>query len=127
MAIPAFRRGRLLLTVPFSHIRGELTGGLLKHLTSLAWGPIRDFLQGQIDRLLSEAGLPYDLVSIEQRRDDDGQQLAVIEVSMQRLNGWLAARKWLTPRAVQIEGLKFTDQDVTVDLTLVEQLAPRLR
>lgn len=118
VAVPSFRGGTLTMSIPFSHIRGDLTGGFLKHLTSLAWGPIRDMLAGQVADALRVHGLPRDTVEIVQERDDDGEQVGVVRVFMHRVNGWLVLQPWMQPLALSVENMRFLERSVQVDMAL---------
>ncbi|MGE0494150.1 MAG: hypothetical protein AB7S38_33375 [Vulcanimicrobiota bacterium] len=90
--VPACRDSELVFSIPFSQIRGDLTGRfLLSKLTSALWGTISQRIERAVRPVLLRQGLPANTVRLDRRRERDGDVGEVV-VCLSSLNRWLAGR-----------------------------------
>lgn len=90
--VPSCQGRYLLLSIPFNRIRGDITGGfLLKRLTKAFWGMISTQVEKAVHPQLLRHGLPPDTVTVDRRRDREGD-VGVVFISLDHINGWLARK-----------------------------------
>lgn len=118
VAVPSFRDGALVIAIPLRYVRGRMTGGLLGGLANLAWGPLRAFLEGQIETVLRRFGLPRDTVTIDKRDDEDGEPVGFIRIRADRVNEWLQHQRQASPFVFFVEGMYFQETAAGVFLSL---------
>ncbi|MBI3927047.1 MAG: hypothetical protein HY319_16040 [Armatimonadetes bacterium] len=114
VAVPALQGDKLVLSIPFREIRGDLTRGLLGPLVKGFWGFISDKIQDIGGRQLARAGLPPDTLAVGKARRSDGE-VGTVTVCLTRVNQWLA-RQPTRNLLVWLENLRFDPGHVQIDL-----------
>lgn len=103
VAIPSFNGQYLVVSIPFSEVKGNITGKFfLSKLMSVFWGTISKQVEKMLVPRLQKIGLPRETVSIEKIKDKSGD-VGKIKISMRCVNRWLAGKHpSLTPTITEI-------------------------
>lgn len=119
LVVPSFKGAELVLSIPFTEIKGNLPGGfLLTKLLGTFWGTISKQVEKFALPRLDRMGLPRDSLSLEKKSSPAGD-VGTIRLSVKAVNRWLAGRH---PRlAPELNELKFSPQGVEVIGTLREK------
>lgn len=101
--IPSCDGSHLVLSIPFSVIKGDITGKfLLSKLVKAFWGMISKKVEAMAAVELRKHGLPSSTVKVEKGTDKNGD-VGRIVVSLGTINAWLAEKPGrLTVRLVDI-------------------------
>lgn len=119
-AHPDLRDGRLRLAVPFAEVRGTPFGPLVGGIAATAWRWLEARIEAALADTLVRAGLPWELVWLEQHEEPGRGRIGTINVSARVLNEWLRSRRWVHPLALRLAAVEVDSDGVTVALTLVD-------
>jgi len=103
VVVPNFNGTHLVFSIPFSEIKGEITGFLLSKLLGMFWGMIGKQIDAAVLPKLRRLGLPHDTITHEKRKTPQGE-VGQIKVSAEAINWWLSSQHpRLTPSLISME------------------------
>lgn len=120
VGVPSQRGDSIVVVLPFRTLEADHLGGLLRHLARLCWSPLHDYIRSRVDELLDQAGLPRDTVDIRQARDEGGEEVGIVRISLPRVNEWLARRQGNLPWTPRLETVKFEKTKVSLGVAMLE-------
>lgn len=90
--IPSCDGSHLVFSIPFSVIKGDITGKfLLSKLIKAFWGMISKKVEAMAAPELRKLGLPPTTIKVEKGKDKNGD-VGRIVVSLNAVNAWLAEK-----------------------------------
>ena len=120
VGVPSQRGDSIVIVLPFCTLEADHLGGLLRHLARLCWSPLHDYMRTRVDELLDRAGLPRDTVDIRQERDEGGEEVGIVQISLPRINALLARRQGNLPWTPRVETVRFERTEVSLGVALME-------
>lgn len=120
--IPACSSSHVTVAIPFSHIKGDITGGFfLSKIVSAFWGTVSKKVESKLYPKLRQLGLPRETVELRKEKVK-GEMVGKVIVSLRAVNRWLAQKEpKLRP---SIQGMEFQSTGVTVIGELGDQGEP---
>jgi hypothetical protein len=85
------------------------------------WHWFDERLESVIANQLSARGLPWDLVWVDDARDEQGRPEAIVNLSPVVLNEWLVRQAFVDGLALRLAALRVEHDAVSVSLQLVPQ------
>lgn len=120
--IPSCNGSQLLFAIPFSAIKGDITGKfLLSKLVKAFWGMISKKVEAAVAPQLRKVGLPPHTVKVEKAREKGGD-VGRIVISLLAVNKWLGQKH--PSLKVSLSDFNFTPEGVAVSGELASKGAP---
>lgn len=111
--------GRLRIAVPFEEIRSRRGVRMVGGLVATAWRWLASRLEALLADQLSKAGLPWDMVWVDQFQDDKHGLVGTVNLSPQMLNDWLARQPLGLPVGLRVAELAVAEHSITVGVALL--------
>lgn len=113
--------GRLRVAVPFEQVRSRRGAKVVGSIVATAWRWLASRIEAILADQLSRAGLPWDMVWVDQFRDDKHGLVGTVDLSPRMLNDWLGRQTAGLPFGLRLAELAISEDNLTVGVALLGQ------